>query len=102
MARIRRLWPATNAGLAPKETAISHRYSLSSADRRTLPARIREIQQVNPTIGFDYSRFPGDRWEHAHRESDKHLALVAKLARDKAKYLANEKRTLDEAIDAAP
>lgn len=66
-----------------------------------IDARIREIQQVNPTIGFDYSCFPGDRWEHAYRQSDKHLALVAKLARDRAKNLANEKRTLDEAIGVA-
>ena len=66
-----------------------------------IDARIREIQKVNPLKGFDYSRFPGDRWEHAHRESDKHLALVAKLARDRAKNLANEKRTLDEVIGAA-
>ncbi len=67
-----------------------------------IDARIREIQKVDPLKGFEYSRFPGDRWEHAYRKSDEHLAVVAKLARDRAKNLANEKRTLDEAIDAAP
>ncbi len=63
-----------------------------------IDARIREIQKVDPLKGFEYSRFPGDRWELAYRKSDEHLTVVAKLARDRAKNLAKEKRTLDEAI----
>lgn len=60
-----------------------------------MDARVREIQQVPVGRGYDYRAFPAQRWETAWRESDKHLGLVAKLARDEAERLARELQALD-------
>ena len=64
-----------------------------------MDARVREIQQVPVARGYDYRGFPADRWETAWHQSDKHLGLVAKLARDEAKRLGRELQSLDS--DAA-
>ncbi len=56
-----------------------------------MDARIREVQAEPRSRGFDYARlFDFDKWEHAWSESDKHLAVVAKLAKDRAGHLGRE------------
>jgi len=55
-----------------------------------MAARVVEVQAVHPSQGFDYTRFPREKWTWAWQETDKHLALLAKLARDAAERLSRE------------
>lgn len=52
--------------------------------------RVDEVRAVPINIGFDYKKFPSDKWEIARRESYSQIAIIAKLARDEAARLEPE------------
>ena len=57
---------------------------------RWINNRVDEVRAVNERTGFDYKQFPGEKWEHAWKESTRQLGIIAGIARGEVTQLDSE------------
>jgi len=53
-----------------------------------ISARVAEVRAVPVLTGYDYTKFPKEKWEWAWAETMRQLPITAKLARDEAERLS--------------